>query len=122
MKCVANKIVPAVALSAIVWAGGGTAEEFEITRWTVDGGGVMWSSGGDLELCGTIGQPDAASLVPAMSGGNLTLNGGFWFPLAAGDGNMDGGVDLIDYYDFEVCMSGPDGGSPSSQCRCLERV
>src|SRR5438477_1677189 len=40
---------------------------------TVDGGGGT-SSGGSFTLTGTIGQPDAGRL----SGGNYTLEGGFW--------------------------------------------
>ena len=44
-------------------------------RWnSFDGGGTTAISGGNLELGGTIGQPDAAG----MSGGSLVLAGGFW--------------------------------------------
>ena len=32
---------------------------YEITRSTIDGGGVMQSTGGEYELSGTIGQHDA---------------------------------------------------------------
>lgn len=34
----------------------------------------MRSTGGEFELSGTIGQPDAGK----MSGGDFTLTGGFW--------------------------------------------
>ena len=47
---------------------------FEITWYSIDGGGGMRSTGGDFELSGTIGQPDAGR----MSGGDFTLTGGFW--------------------------------------------
>jgi hypothetical protein len=44
-------------------------------RWnTFDGGGATFSTGGIYSLGATIGQPDAG----LMSGGVLTLAGGFW--------------------------------------------
>lgn len=48
--------------------------EYDLSWWTVDGGGATFSSGGSYELGGTIGQPDAGTL----SGGDYTLGGGFW--------------------------------------------
>ncbi len=50
-----------------------TGGSYEISWWTVDGGGGT-SSGGDYALIGTIGQPDAG----LMSGGSYGLVGGFW--------------------------------------------
>jgi hypothetical protein len=44
----------------------------------VDGGGGT-STGGVFTVSGTIGQPDAGT----MSGGNYTLQGGFWGVVAA---------------------------------------
>jgi hypothetical protein len=49
------------------------AQNYTITRWTMDGGGGT-SSGGGYTLSGTIGQPD----IGFMSGGGYTLAGGFW--------------------------------------------
>ena len=51
-------------------SGGG----YDLGWSTVDGGGLMFSTGGGYTLGGTIGQPDAGSL----GGGGYTLNGGFW--------------------------------------------
>jgi hypothetical protein len=48
--------------------------EYDLSWWTVDGGGYTYSSGGGYELGGTSGQPDAGVLV----GGGYTLGGGFW--------------------------------------------
>ncbi len=48
---------------------------YDVTWWTVDGGGQSASSGGDYSLAGTIGQPDAG---PTLIGGSYTLAGGFW--------------------------------------------
>jgi hypothetical protein len=112
MKRNANRVRRAVAISTIVLGGSVVASDFELTRWTVDDGG-MFTAGGEFELSGTIGQPDAGT----MTGGVFELNGGFWFPVADGDCNTDGGVNLFDYGDFESCLSGPDGGVTTS-CRC----
>ena len=75
----------------------------------------MSSTGGAYECKGTIGQPDAGT----MSGGDFTLSGGFWFPLAPTDCNEDGGVTLLDYDEFESCVSGPDGGVGAG-CECYD--
>ena len=54
------------------------AQSYSIDWFTIDGGGGT-STGGVYSVTGTIGQPDAG----AMSGGNYTLQGGFWGVLAA---------------------------------------
>ena len=91
-------------------------DDFEIARSTIDGGGVMFSAGGDFELSGTIGQPDAA----VMEGNGFTLTGGFWFGEPPDDCNSDGWVDLLDYSNFDECLSGPDGGLPLPECNCFD--
>lgn len=48
--------------------------DYEISWWTVDGGGGAFSTGGDYELSGMVGQPDAGE----SSGGDYGLTGGFW--------------------------------------------
>ena len=47
----------------------------DLSWHTVDGGGQTFSSGGEFDLGGTIGQADAGA---AMSGGSFELRGGFW--------------------------------------------
>ncbi len=47
---------------------------YEITWYSVDGGGAMNLTGGAYTLSGTIGQPDAG--IQSMV--TYTLNGGFW--------------------------------------------
>ncbi len=96
--------------------GAASAGVYEIPWFTIDGGGVMNSTGGDFELSGTIGQPDPGT----MTGGGFELTGGFWFALAPGDCNTDGGVNLFDYDTFEGCLSGPDGPAPVGDCRCFD--
>jgi hypothetical protein len=62
-------VLLALASGALAQSGG----EYDLSWWTVDGGGGR-SSGGGYTLQGTIGQPDAATL----AGGEYTLAGGFW--------------------------------------------
>jgi hypothetical protein len=91
------------------------ADEFEISWFTIDGGGGK-STGGQFELQGTIGQPDAGKL----TGGNFELTGGFWFALEPGDCNSDGGVNSSDFSAFDTCMTGPNGGSLPNNCKCFD--
>jgi len=53
---------------------GALAQNYSIDWYTMDGGGGI-STGGVYSVTGTIGQPDAGAL---LSGGNYTLQGGFW--------------------------------------------
>jgi hypothetical protein len=106
-------VVTCICLFAFL--GLATASEYELSRHTIDGGGVMQSTGGDFELSGTIGQPDAG----VMQGGEFTLAGGFWFEEPPSDCNSTGGVDLPDHSDFELCLSGPDL-SVADGCECFD--
>ena len=47
---------------------------YDLSWYTIDGGGGTFSTGGGFSLGGTIGQPDAG----VMAGGDYTLAGGFW--------------------------------------------
>jgi len=51
-----------------------SGDGYDLSWWTVDGGGSTYSQGGEYSIGGTIGQPDAGTL----SGGEYTLAGGFW--------------------------------------------
>jgi len=55
-------------------AGAQSGNGYELSWWTVDGGGGTWSIGGGFQLGGTAGQPDAG----VLAGGGYTLGGGFW--------------------------------------------
>lgn len=71
-----TQITPILSVSALALAllcQSATAQ-LAIPTHTIDAGGGK-SSGGTLELTGTIGQPDAS---PAVSGGALSITGGFW--------------------------------------------
>src|SRR3989440_3769813 len=54
------------------------AQNYSIDWFTIDGGGGT-STGGVFSVSGTIGQPDAGH----MSGGNFSIDGGFWGIIAA---------------------------------------
>jgi len=64
-----------VALLGSVWmyAISAHAQSYSIDWHTIDGGGGT-STGGVYSVRGTISQPDAGK----MSGGNYTIDGGFW--------------------------------------------
>jgi hypothetical protein len=72
-QSVFNKQWILVALVLSVLIASSSWGQYEISWYTIDGGGGR-SSGGPYELVGTIGQPDAAW----SKGGNFELLGGFW--------------------------------------------
>lgn len=107
-------VIPlACALTSI-----GLGDGFELRWSTLDGGGVMNSTGRNFELSGTIGQPDASGPLTSRS---FELTGGFWFGVSPGDCNSDGGVDLHDHGDFEACMAGPRIEPPCESYPCFDR-
>ena len=63
-------------------SGTGIPSDKDLSWHTIDGGGEMFSTGGDFELSGTIGQPDASTVV--LAGGDFKLTGGFWTPAGRG--------------------------------------
>jgi len=105
-------ILLATVAGSVAWSSAG---EFEIARSTIDGGGVMRSTGGSYELSGTIGQPDAG----LMSGGAFDLTGGFWFAVDPGDCDEDGVIGLSDHSSFFECLMGP-GLAVASGCECID--
>ena len=50
------------------------SEGYDLSWWTVDGGGSTLGGEGGYALSGSIGQPDAGALV----GSDYALSGGFW--------------------------------------------
>lgn len=107
---------PWAVVSIIALAAAALGQEYTISRSTVDGGGVMRSTGGDLELSGTIGQADAG----VLTGGAFELTGGFWFGIPPCDGNDDGLVTSLDYEALAGCLSGPGGNAPAGSCRVFD--
>ena len=81
-----------LASDARAQSGGG----YDLTWWTIDGGGITFATGGAFNLGGTAGQPDASS---ELAGGAFRLTGGFWFTpciLSYGDVDGNGCVDDAD--------------------------
>jgi hypothetical protein len=67
----------AVACLVLTDSGGAslaTTADYDLSWWTVDGGGGTLTDGGAYTLSGTAGQFDAA----VWSGETYTLAGGFW--------------------------------------------
>ena len=70
-------LLKTIVTSALLYSaaiGLARAQAYSIGWYTIDGGGGT-STGGVYSVTGTIGQPDAGAL---MTGGNYTLQGGFW--------------------------------------------
>lgn len=68
-------LVVAVFLLLLVSSGLAQGDDgYDLSWWTVDGGGHTFSTGGDYSLGGAAGQADAG----AMTGGTYLLDGGFW--------------------------------------------
>jgi hypothetical protein len=89
-------------------APGAALAQYDLSWYTVDGGGDMWTTGGTFELSGTIGQPDAGVV---MTGGTFELTGGFWALAAAapqdcvGDLNCDGQINFGDINPLVLFLS-----------------
>jgi hypothetical protein len=100
-----------ISVVVALFTGGRQAlADLEIPWYTIDGGGILFAIGGDYELSGTIGQPDAGAV---MIGGDYVLIGGFWQGMSAGpvactgDLNCDGQVDFEDINPFVLRLSNP---------------
>ena len=73
-----------LASDARAQSGGG----YDLSWWTIDGGGITFAAGGAFDLGGTAGPPDASN---ALTGGAFSLTGGFWFtPCILSNGDVDG--------------------------------
>ena len=67
-------IGPALVVAGLIASTAVASAQYEISRFTIDGGGATRSTGGAFALGGTIGQPDAGRLTSL----SFTLSGGFW--------------------------------------------
>lgn len=107
-----SRIGIAVIVSALVSVP--AFAQYDLSWYTIDGGGAMFTTGGSFELSGTIGQPDAGVMV----GGSFELQGGFWAGASApapclGDLTGDGGVGLDDLAILLANYGTPSGADPS---------
>ncbi|GIV11587.1 MAG: hypothetical protein KatS3mg020_1078 [Fimbriimonadales bacterium] len=96
MSKLASAVIVALLSGTLAAAqsGGG----YDLTWWTIDGGGITFATGGSFELGGTAGQPDATRL-NELAGGAFRMTGGFWFVsclITNGDVDGNGCVDDAD--------------------------
>lgn len=89
---------------------------FDLSWYTIDGGGATYLSGGAFELGGTVGQPDAGT----MSGGVFELGGGFWF-VSGGNvcyPNCDHSTTppVLNVLDFACFLNSFSSGSTYANC------
>ena len=73
-RCTRFFLALAALLLLVAGAAWAQTAGYDLSWWTVDGGGATALAGGGYSLGGTAGQPDAGQL----SGGGYTLGGGFW--------------------------------------------
>lgn len=73
-----SKLAGVTVLALLMIAVAASAQSYSVDWYSIDGGGGT-STGGVYSVTGTIGQPDAGH----MSGGNYSLDGGFWGIIAA---------------------------------------
>lgn len=74
---VAPGLRPGLLALAVVASGSAAAQELSVARWTIAGGGDVYteSADGAWTLSGTLGEWAASG---PQQGGNWTLTGGFW--------------------------------------------
>ncbi len=104
-----------LALAATVCFGAlALADDFSLNWFTTAGGGATFSTGGDFSLGATLGQP-ATEL---LTGGDFTLNGGFWAGAhvcsCPTDVNDDAKSDGRDIGTFVSCLTSIGG------CACAD--
>lgn len=88
-----NSKVTLGAIVALMMGVAASAQEYQISWFTIDSGGMMNANGGNLNLGGTLGQCDAGSPENPMIGGAFEMVGGFWAG-ANGDAACTGGENI----------------------------
>ncbi len=105
-------IIAGAPLALAGAAYGQMGPNLDLTWNSYDGGGGV-STGGGFTLTGTIGQPDAGSMV----GGTLQVLGGFWGsggpPACYPDCNGVGGLTIADFGCFQTKFV---AGDPYADC------
>ena len=112
-----------VILVAVLATAFTASADLVIDWYTIDGGGAQDAGGPQLQLSGTVGQPDTDAGF-TLTGPTFTVQGGFWpgvisDDVVLGDCNNDGTVTIDDYTDIASCLTGP--GQPlQPDCECAD--
>ena len=81
MRRVSLLLIAALILLAAVSLASAQTGEWDLSWYTIDGGGATSIGADRYILSGTIGQRDTVQ----MTGGVYTLYGGFWQPVSSGN-------------------------------------
>jgi len=109
--------IAVLGLLGLVAARPALAQTYDLSWWTVDGGGVTFATGGPYSLGATAGQHDASG---ALVGGSFSLAGGFWaggallltdVGITKTDGQPSAVAGLPVTYTIAVGNAGPNGAS-----------
>ncbi|MCS6922853.1 MAG: hypothetical protein NZM10_00590 [Fimbriimonadales bacterium] len=89
MRAIGLWVATVLFLMNLVCANAQSGNGYDLSWWTIDAGGVTFSSNGALKMGGTAGQPDASD---ALTGGGFSLTGGFWYQAGCivSNGDVDG--------------------------------
>jgi len=109
--------VAAVVLLGMMSANAQSGGSYDLSWWTIDGGGVTFATGGAFTLGATIGQSDASN---ALTGGAFSLTGGFWFTPACipTNGDVDGNGCVDDADLLQVLFTFGSTGSNPADVNC----
>ncbi|MCS7301409.1 MAG: hypothetical protein NZ556_07640 [Fimbriimonadales bacterium] len=110
----------AALLLSLMCANAQSGGGYDLTWWTIDGGGVTFATGGTFNLGGTAGQLDATRL-DELQGGDFRLTGGFWFLVPtciATNGDVDGNNCVDDADLLQVLFNFGATGSNLADVNC----
>ncbi len=109
-----------IVILTVALAAAAPAADLTLSWHSIDGGGVMQSTGGNFVLSGTLGQHDPNDPATAMTGADFRLVGGFWavaVPTCGclSDINKDDLRDGLDVQGFVECLV-----AAGSNCACAD--
>lgn len=103
-----------------------TGGDFNLSWWTIDGGGITFAEGGTMAdnsyvtLGATIGQADASN---PLVGGDFLLTGGFWMrPCFVSNGDVDGNGCVDDADLLTVLFNFGEAGEHQADVNCDDIV
>lgn len=111
-------LVAMVAISLLLVVLPAVGQEYDLSWFTIDGGGAPSTAPEGYELLGTVAQADADAT--ELTGDGYSLVGGFWpavapFCTCMADVNNDDRIDGADIQRFLDCALADDG-----ECECAD--